>query len=80
MQTQAACHALCLNRSRQRRGQKRLLRDWVNMADHAYNAEVSEVFQAHMAKLGWKWTPLDEEGLLLLVCSHFSLYIIDIIS
>ena len=54
---QAACHTLCLNRSRQRRGQRRLLRDWVNMADHAMNAEASDGFQAHMAAAGWRWGP-----------------------
>lgn len=61
------CHAMCVNRCRQRRRLRRLLEDWRNMSDHACNAEATPELQAALMQQGWKWTPTDEHGLMLAV-------------
>lgn len=59
---QGWCHTMCLNRCRQRRRLRRLLEDWRNMTDHAFNAEASEEVQQWFNKHGWTWRPNDDEG------------------
>ena len=59
---QGWCHTMCLNRCRQRRRLRRLLEDWHNMTDHAFNAEASEDLQVWFTKQGWKWQASDKDG------------------
>lgn len=59
---QGLVNTLCLNRCRQRRRLRRLLEDWRNMTDHAFNAEATSELQAWFASQGWTWKPTDEAG------------------
>ena len=48
---------MCLNRCRQRRRQRRLLEDWRNMLDHAFNADLTPELQDFLDARGWRWLP-----------------------
>lgn len=56
------CHTMSLNRSRQRSALTRLLEDWRNMMEHAYNAESDAAVQKWFIKRQWKWKVKDEAG------------------
>lgn len=49
-------YAMCTNRCRQRRRQRRLIEDWRNMVDHAWNADACPVFRA------WCCSPKNDAG------------------
>lgn len=59
---QGWCHAMCVNRARQRRRLRHLLEDWRNMVDHGMNADMSPELAGWMSQQGWRWMPLDEAG------------------
>jgi len=59
---QGWCHTMCLNRSRQRRRLRRLLEDWRNMTDHAFNAESSHGAQDYFTQHKWNWQAVDGEN------------------
>lgn len=53
---QGWCHAMCLNRSRQRRRHRRAMEDWGNLFEHALNADASVSFQDWLRlRSGWQW-------------------------
>lgn len=56
------CHTMSLNRSRQRSALARLLEDWRNMMEHAYNAESDVAVQNWFTQRQWKWKIKDEAG------------------
>lgn len=57
---QGWCHAMCLNRSRQRRRHRRGMEDWANLLEHAFNADASPAFQHWLRHCsGWQWRPPD---------------------
>lgn len=60
VQVQGWCHAMCLNRSRQRRRHRRGMEDWANLLEHAFNADASPAFQHWLRHCsGWQWRPPD---------------------
>ncbi len=59
---QGWCHTMCLNQCRQRRRLRRLLEDWRNMTDHAFNAESSEGVQNWFTQNKWRFQATDNEG------------------
>jgi hypothetical protein len=59
---QGWCHTMCLNRPRQRRRLRRLLEDWRNMTDHAFNAESSDGAQRYFTQHKWNWKAVDSEN------------------
>ncbi|KAH7619000.1 putative N-alpha-acetyltransferase 35, NatC auxiliary subunit [Nannochloris sp. 'desiccata'] len=59
---QGWCHTMCLNRCRQRRRLRRLLEDWRNMTDHAFNAESSGGVQDYFTQHKWNWQAVDGEN------------------
>lgn len=50
---QGICHVKCLNRARQHRRLRHALRDWMNMAGHAYNVETTAGYTALIQAQGF---------------------------
>jgi hypothetical protein len=64
---QGLAHTMCLNRCRRRRRLRRLLEDWRNMLDHAFNVEAAPEARTHFAARGWRWAPVNAAGELVSV-------------
>ncbi len=50
---QGICHVKCLNRARQHRRLRHALRDWINMAGHAFNVETTAGYTAWIEGQGF---------------------------
>ncbi|KAL3159878.1 hypothetical protein ABBQ38_010276 [Trebouxia sp. C0009 RCD-2024] len=60
---QGWCHAMCLNRTRQRRRHRRGMEDWANLLEHALNADASPTFQGWLRhRSAWQWQPPEHQA------------------
>lgn len=63
VQVQGWCHAMCLNRTRQRRRHRRGMEDWANLLEHALNADASPTFQHWLRhRSAWQWQPPEHQA------------------